>query len=1109
MKQRRFLLSILMLMLCMVYAVAEPVTKDQALQKAKTFLAKKGLAAKTSLNLAYQGQQRGQQKGAPVKNASYYVFNNGYEGGFVIIAGDDCAEDVLGYADNGSFDADNIPSNMQAFLEGYAEEIAAARARGAKAPEDDATVEKTRKVVAPLIETHWNQQDPYNQLCKNPNGEVCVTGCVATAFAQVMYYYKWPQGATTAIPNTFGDSYDDLPPTTFKWDKMKLAYINTGEDDVEAEQAVAELMWYCGHAVKMSYGTGSSGAYEGYIPTALKNYFGYPGNPTLVQRSDYTTEEWDELIYKELKYGRPVLYGANTSGGGGHEFICDGYDGHGLYHINWGWGGLADGYFRLQALRPSSQGTGGSGDFGGYSLGQDAIIGVCSVEIPNQDESGNEGGGDNGNAEDMSPLKTVSLSVEGETTFDYTSSSNFSGVEVYFRFARTGTQNGIDVGFGLYRDGEEEPLQTSCVFDNQTLGEGEYYATWNFFYALGYDLEDGTYQIKGICRLSGEEEWMKNEGSDLIYIQAVIANGKVTFTDVKIEPPTPPVPIKAIEVTRVEDRFDLLEEVTLEEVTQIRAYVRNTGEADYSGSLALYIDETWKAKEGVYLPIDGEDYVDFFFPYTTGSVDVKITDASGNVLYTQNGFNLREWGSEQSPLTGVDFKMKNFNEDKDKMYGTLFDCTLILRNYGSTDFEGNLDLKMYVYQRTEGKYTYSSSKKQLIPFSIKAGEEKSIPVCFSALSMGDKFRFELYDPFGRCVGEKRGFVEVVPGVVYWKGDGSRHAVAPADYSFGYDVAAISLEDFDNSFHYNIECSNPYAISYVPSTVHSPTSNTVRDGKASSITLDGNFDFFVPKRFFASEISYSREMTLGADGRKGWQSITLPFAVEKVYSDKLNRYADWYHGNDTEEKDFWVREFKQVKGNTVLFANAEEWVPNVPYIFAVPGNKWGNQYDMTGEDLDFKADDVWVEKSTVSAVVSDSYEFVGLYGGLSRPNAPIVQEEEMFEYNNLISKMENAYVLNETGNAFVLGSADLIEMHNLCYFTINDRTITPPAQLNIGTFDETDGICMPQVTVTDGQQVDVFTIDGVKVANVTVNGGKADLNQLPKGIYVVEGKKIVR
>ncbi len=1082
MKQRRFLLSILMLMLCMVYAVAEPVTKDQALQKAKTFLAKKGLAAKTSLNLAYQGRQRGQQKGAPVKNPSYYVFNNGHEGGFVIIAGDDCAEDVLGYADNGSFDAENIPSNMQAFLEGYAEEIAAARARGAKAADDNATVEKAHKVVAPLIETHWGQNDPYNQLCKNPNGDKCVTGCVATAFAQVMYYYKWPQEATTTIPNTFGSSYPDLPSTTFKWDKMKLAYINTGEDDVEAEQAVAELMWYCGHAVKMSYGTGSSGAYEGYITSALKNYFGYPGNPALVQRSDYTTEEWDELIYKELKYGRPVLYGADTSGNSGHEFICDGYDGHGLYHINWGWGGLADGYFRLQALRPSSQGTGGSGDFGGYSLGQDAIIGVCNTEINNNNEE---------SASPSSALLTRDLRVTSDnTTMEYNSSNGFANVLVYYEYSLSGTQDGIDLGLGLYQDGEL--LQKVVAVNNKTLGAGYYYYYYDFdLYGLGTNLADGNYQIMGINRVHGTEEWYPNVGDDIIDV--VISNGIVTFTNVENTPNL------SIVVTRVEDRFDLLEEVT-----QVRAYVRNTGNAEYSGSLVLYVDGYWKAKEGVYLPIDGEDYVDFFFDYTTGSVNLKITDASGNVLYTKNGFNLREWSSQESPFT-ADVKLKNISDDG-KMYGSVLDGTITLRNC-STDLEGYLDLELNVYQKTEGGYTYSSPKTQLIPFSIKAGEEKTIPVSFSALAVGDKFRYTLLDPFGNYLAGRWGFVEVVPGVVYWKRDGSRYAVAApeSEISFGNDVAAFSLEDFGDSFNFDVECSNPNAICYVTAnceaSFETKITNMVRGGNASSITLDGNNDFFVPKRFFASEISYSREMTLGADGRKGWQTITLPFAVEKVYSEKIDDNVDWYHGNDTEEKDFWVREFKQVKGNTVQFANAEEWVPNVPYIIAVPGNKWGDKYDMRGK-VDFGADDVWVEKSTVSAVVSDSYEFVGLTGGFSTPSSP----DEIDKFSEFTGEI---YVLNEEGSAFVHGSADLIEMRNLCYFTINDRTITPPAQLNIGTFDETDGICMPQVTVTDGQQVDVFTIDGVKVANVNVIGGKADLNQLPKGIYVVGGKKIVR
>ena len=249
-----------------------------------------------------------------------------------------------------------------------------------------------------------------------------------------------------------------------------------------------------------------------------------------------------------------------------------------------------------------------------------------------------------------------------------------------------------------------------------------------------------------------------------------------------------------------------------------------------------------------------------------------------------------------------------------------------------------------------------------------------------------------------------------------------------------------------------------------------------------------------------EARYSYLPELGADGKNGWQTITLPFTVEKVLSG--NKEVDWYHGNDTEEKDFWVREFKQVNGNTVKFANVEVWVPNVPYIFAVPGDHWGSEYDLTGKVLEFNATNVWVEKSTVSAVVSDSYEFIGVTGGT-------IYTSRDEEYAGMMARMENAYVLNENGNAFVQGTTEWQGKHNLCYFTINERTIDPPARLNIGTFDETDGICMPQVTATDGQQVDVYTVDGLKVATATVNGGKVDLGRLPKGVYIVEGKKIVK
>ena len=204
--------------------------------------------------------------------------------------------------------------------------------------------------------------------------------------------------------------------------------------------------------------------------------------------------------------------------------------------------------------------------------------------------------------------------------------------------------------------------------------------------------------------------------------------------------------------------------------------------------------------------------------------------------------------------------------------------------------------------------------------------------------------------------------------------------------------------------------------------------------------------------------------------------------------------DWYRGTKNEaEKDFWVREFKQVVGNVVEFADAHDWVANVPYIIAVPGNHWGPQYDLTHKDIQFKASNVLVERTAVSAVVSDGFEFVGLTGGLDSA-----------------SDLDNVYILNANGSAFVPVESTLITgKHNLAYFTINDRTITPPACLNIGTFDNTDGISTPKLHLTDGQLVDVYAIDGVKVSTVTIKNGTIDLSCLSKGVYIVEGKKVVK
>ena len=243
---------IIVLLLCFTAgATADPVTKSVAQQTAEAFMAKRGMKKADGLSLTYQARPRTSNgKAAPAANAFYYVFNNPGQGGFVIVSGDDATEQILGYSDTGSFDSENIPESMQELLDGYQQEISYAREKGlskTRSADDDEQLTPTRQVIAPLITSVWNQGNPYNLQCFTTNDQQAVTGCVATALAQVMYYHKWPQSATTAIPAY--KSYKALPATTFDWVNMQPAYTELGAEGDAQKNAVATLNVYCGHAV--------------------------------------------------------------------------------------------------------------------------------------------------------------------------------------------------------------------------------------------------------------------------------------------------------------------------------------------------------------------------------------------------------------------------------------------------------------------------------------------------------------------------------------------------------------------------------------------------------------------------------------------------------------------------------------------------------------------------------------------------------------------------------------------------------------------------------------------------------------------------------------------
>lgn len=325
-----------------------------------------------------------------------YVFSADKNGGFMIVSADDVAIPVLGYSDKGDFDINNIPTQMKWWLDEYARQIEWASEKGltyTKAP-----VNPEWTAVAPLCTTKWDQSAPYNSECPidKRNSSQCVTGCVATSMAQAIKYFNYPvhgQGSISYYAQNAGNLSLNFADVSFDWDNMLDVYTYGKYNDTEAK-AVGTLMKACGYAVEMNYGSDASGASGSDIAKALRTYFNYDGNCRTEYRMMYSMSTWQSMIYDNVKNIGPVIINGRDPGDMGHSFILDGYDGHGYFHLNWGWGGMSDGYFALDALNPDAMGIGGYGS--GFNYGQNAILGIqpptgqpVTPTIPNLVQSGN------------------------------------------------------------------------------------------------------------------------------------------------------------------------------------------------------------------------------------------------------------------------------------------------------------------------------------------------------------------------------------------------------------------------------------------------------------------------------------------------------------------------------------------------------------------------------------------------------------------------------------------------------------------------------------------------------------------------------------------------
>lgn len=320
--------------------------------------------------------------------SAYYVFPNGEDKGFTIVSGDDRLPEIVGYSDRGTFDSENLSANYVSFMKAY-QEMVELMDKGDRHVKMAVAEGKTLRAsgyqqpkVKPLLgEIAWNQSAPYNNMCPIYNGkDHAVTGCVATAMAQVMAYYKYPKQLLEDIPqytrqwngNTITVPAISKSDGVYDWDNMLPVYTSGSYSEAQAN-AVAKLMFHCGAAVQMGYGPQSGG---NVTPKPLAKYFGYDADLMLdIARSTYTLAEWTQMMDNELVAGRPILY-SGSSTDGGHEFVCDGADGNGLYHINWGWGGYQNGYFDVTILNPEKGGIGSGSASDGYNRGCGMLIGV-------------------------------------------------------------------------------------------------------------------------------------------------------------------------------------------------------------------------------------------------------------------------------------------------------------------------------------------------------------------------------------------------------------------------------------------------------------------------------------------------------------------------------------------------------------------------------------------------------------------------------------------------------------------------------------------------------------------------------------------------------------
>ena len=589
----RKILPLILLAIVMV-AKANPISEQTARQQVLSFLASTD-GGKTSFRMKAPKAPLQLTTVAELScEGAFYVMNVGNDG-FIIAAADDAVQPILGYSDEGSISADDMPEAMQQLLDTYAAQIAHISARRAAA---NSVI--LHSPIKPMLTTSWSQGtrngiQPFNLQCPKYKDNYCYAGCVAVAMAQVMKYHRWPARPTKTIPsyetNSTIGTLPALAPVNFNWDNMLDSY--TGSESDAQKNAVAQLFKYCAWSVNTNFGTSSSSSVTSNICNAMISYFDYSPALHIILRSAYTSRQWDDILYNELREGRPVVYSGTSATNGIHAFVCDGCDNSGYYHVNWGWKGKHDGFFLLSLMDAfNDQTTPGHNTEDGYSMDQQMVIGIQPST--------------SGLVSDFA-LTTKRVYVEDNSLR-------------FLIFNSSGQTLNVDYGWGyLDSNGQLVPQNYRHM--------GEYLPNFGLVTSIPYSsltqlFSEGTHRIVATTRMNGKD-WKVNDGSDIYYADVTISNGKIT---------------KLV----CHPQCDLsLQDVVLNgsgysySTQEVVASFFNDGADEFYGSVYMYLDDSTDpvGASGVSAEAHSMGTGNFYFtPIEAGNYTLTFKDASGDLL---------------------------------------------------------------------------------------------------------------------------------------------------------------------------------------------------------------------------------------------------------------------------------------------------------------------------------------------------------------------------------------------------------------------------------------------------------------------------------------------